>query len=120
MVVSDLLTLRAFRGIVKNGILGGDIDWVVWGVLFMAVFAIGSVLFSTVTAWFAARVGEEVGHRLRCSVHEQVSQVSWGNVAIHGARVVDVGGHVQLVAACGFYDRFVSHFRGDATPPAAG
>ena len=31
----------------------------------MAVFAVASMLFATANAWYAARVGEEVGDRLR-------------------------------------------------------
>jgi ABC-type multidrug transport system fused ATPase/permease subunit len=80
MVVFDLLIPQAIQGIVNNGILGGDIDWVVRGALYMTVFAVASALFSTANAWFAAHVGEEVGHRLRGSVYEHVTELSWGNV----------------------------------------
>ncbi len=80
MVVFDLLIPQAIQGIVNNGILAGDIDWVVRGSMYMAVFAIASALFSTGNAWFAARVGEEAGHRLRHSVYERVTQLSWGNI----------------------------------------
>jgi ATP-binding cassette subfamily B protein len=80
MVVFDLLIPQAIQSIVNNGILGGDIDWVIRGAMYMVVFAVASALFSTANAWFAAHVGEEVGHRLRCSVYEHVSELSWGNV----------------------------------------
>jgi ATP-binding cassette subfamily B protein len=80
MVVFDLLIPQAIRGIVNNGILGQDFDWVIRGSLYMALFAIASMLFATVNAWFAARVGEEVGHRLRVSVYTRVAALSWGNV----------------------------------------
>jgi ABC-type multidrug transport system fused ATPase/permease subunit len=46
----------------------------------MAVFAVASAAFATAVAWFAAQVGEEVGHRLRSSVYRRVTQLSWGNV----------------------------------------
>jgi ATP-binding cassette subfamily B protein len=80
MVVFDLLIPQAIQGIVNNGILAGNFDWVVRGALYMAVFAIASALFSTANAWFAARVGEEVGHRLRMSVYRRITELSWGNV----------------------------------------
>ena len=80
MVVFDLLIPQAIQGIVNNGILAGDIDWVLRGALYMAIFAIASAIFATATSWFAARVGEEVGHRLRCSLYRQVTDLSWGNV----------------------------------------
>ena len=80
MVVFDLLIPQAIQKIVNNGILGGDFDWVVRGSLYMAVFAIASALFATANAWFAARVGEEVGHRLRMGVYEKITELSWGNV----------------------------------------
>ena len=80
MVVFDLLIPQAIRGIVNNGILAGNIDAVVRGALYMAVFAVASALFSTANAWFAARVGEEVGHRLRMGVYGRITELSWGNI----------------------------------------
>src|SRR5262245_7128757 len=80
MVVLALMIPQAIQGIVNNGILGEDIDWVVRGALYMTVFAVASALFSTANAWFAARVGEEVGHRLRGSVYGHITELSWGNV----------------------------------------
>jgi ATP-binding cassette subfamily B protein len=80
MVVFDLLIPQAIQGIVNNGILAGDIDWVLRGALYMAIFAIASAIFATGTSWFAARVGEEVGHRLRCSLYQRITDLSWGNV----------------------------------------
>ena len=56
MVVFDLLIPQAIRGIVNNGILGGDFDWVVRGSLYMAVFAIASMI---------VRDGERVVRRSR-------------------------------------------------------
>ncbi|HEY7070401.1 MAG TPA: ABC transporter ATP-binding protein [Acidimicrobiales bacterium] len=79
-VVFDLLIPQAIRNLVNNGILAGDIDAVVNGALWMAVFAVASAAFATGVAWFAAQVGEEVGHRLRSSVYRRVTQLSWGNV----------------------------------------
>jgi ATP-binding cassette subfamily B protein len=80
MVVFDLLIPQAIRNIVNNGILGGDFDWVIRGSLYMAIFAVASAIFATANAWFAARVGEEVGHRLRVSLYRRISTLSWGNV----------------------------------------
>jgi ATP-binding cassette subfamily B protein len=80
MVVFDLLIPQAIRGIVNNGILAGNFDWVVRGSLYMAVFAIASMLFATANAWFAARVGETVGHRLRILQYRKITSLSWGNV----------------------------------------
>jgi ATP-binding cassette subfamily B protein len=80
MVVFDLLIPQAIQGIVNNGILAGDIDWVLRGALYMAVFAVASAIFATATSWFAARVGEEVGHRLRCSLYAKITDLSWGNI----------------------------------------
>ncbi len=80
MVVFDLLIPQAIRGIVNNGILGGDFDWVLRGSLYMAIFAIASMLFATVNAWFAARVGEVVGHRLRIGLYRKITTLSWGNI----------------------------------------
>jgi ABC-type multidrug transport system fused ATPase/permease subunit len=80
MVVFDLLIPQAIQGIVNNGILAGDIDWVFRGALYMTIFAVASALFSTGNAWFAARLGEETGHRLRVSLYRNVTELSWGNV----------------------------------------
>jgi ATP-binding cassette subfamily B protein len=80
MVIFDLLIPQAIQGIVNNGILAGDIDWVLRGALYMAIFAVASAIFSTANSWFAARVGEEVGHRLRCSLYRRITDLSWGNV----------------------------------------
>jgi ATP-binding cassette subfamily B protein len=80
MVVFDLLIPQAIQGIVNNGILAGNFDWVIRGALYMAVFAVASALFSTANAWFAARVGEEVGHRLRMSFYQKITELSWGNI----------------------------------------
>ena len=79
-VVFDLLIPQAIRNLVNNGILAGDIDAVVNGALWMAVFAVASAAFATGVAWYAAQVGEETGHRLRSSVYRRVTQLSWGNV----------------------------------------
>jgi ABC-type multidrug transport system fused ATPase/permease subunit len=79
-VVFDLLIPQAIRNLVNNGILAGDIDSVVNGALWMAVFAVASAAFATAVAWFAAQVGEEVGHRLRSSVYRRVTDLSWGNI----------------------------------------
>jgi ATP-binding cassette subfamily B protein len=80
MVVFDLLIPQAIRGIVNNGILGGDFDWVLRGSLYMAMFAIASMLFATANSWFAARVGEDVGHRMRVALYRRITELSWGNV----------------------------------------
>ncbi|HTL86364.1 MAG TPA: ABC transporter transmembrane domain-containing protein, partial [Acidimicrobiia bacterium] len=80
MVFFDLLIPQAIRGIVNNGILGQDFDWVLRGSLYMAIFAVCSMLFATANSWFAARVGEEVGHRLRISLYRRITTLSWGNV----------------------------------------
>jgi hypothetical protein len=53
MVAFDLLIPQAIRFSVNNDILGGDIDSVVKGSLYMAVFAIASMLFATANAWYA-------------------------------------------------------------------
>jgi ABC-type multidrug transport system fused ATPase/permease subunit len=55
MVFFDLLIPQAIRGIVNNGILGQDFDWVLRGSLYMAIFAVCSMLFATANSWFAAR-----------------------------------------------------------------
>jgi ABC-type multidrug transport system fused ATPase/permease subunit len=77
LVVFDLLIPQAIRAIVNNGILGGDIDAVVKGSFWMAVFAVASMLFATANAWFAAHVGEEVGHRARVRLYRRVTELSW-------------------------------------------
>jgi ATP-binding cassette subfamily B protein len=80
MVVFDLLIPQAIRSIVNNGILGNDFNAVLDGSLYMAVFAFASMLFATGNAWYAARLGEEVGHRLRMLLYRRVTELSWGNV----------------------------------------
>jgi ATP-binding cassette subfamily B protein len=79
-VVFDLAIPLAIRQIVNNGILAGNFNKVIEGSLYMAVFSIASMLFATACAWYAARVGEEVGHRLRLGLYRKVTQLSWGNV----------------------------------------
>ena len=79
-VIFDLAIPLAIRQIVNNGILAGNFDKVIEGALYMAVFAIASMLFATACSWYAARVGEEVGHRLRVSLYRKVTQLSWGNI----------------------------------------
>src|SRR5690242_11367106 len=74
MVIFDLLIPQAIRRIVNDGILKSDFDVVLNGALIMAVFAVASMLFATVNAWFAARVGEAVGHRLRMSMYSRISE----------------------------------------------
>lgn len=80
MVAFDLLIPQAVRGIVNDGILKGNIDAVFRGALYMAVFAVASMVFATVNAWYAAHVGEAVGHRLRLLLYGHVSELSWGDV----------------------------------------
>ncbi len=80
MVVFDLLIPQAIRSIVNDGILAGDIDVVFRGALYMAVFAVCSMVFATINAWFAARVGETVGHRLRVLLYRHISELSWGDI----------------------------------------
>jgi ABC-type multidrug transport system fused ATPase/permease subunit len=80
MVFFDLLIPQAIRTIVNTGILGGDFDAVLRGALYMAIFAIASMIFATCNAWFAARLGEEVGHRIRVRLYRRVTELSWGNV----------------------------------------
>jgi ATP-binding cassette subfamily B protein len=80
MVIFDLLIPQAIRSIVNNGILAGNFDKVIEGSLYMAVFAIASLLFATVTSWYAANVGEEVGHRLRMRLYGRITELSWGNI----------------------------------------
>src|SRR6188472_4554614 len=78
-VVFDLLIPLAIRQIVNNGILGGNFDKVIKGSLYMAVFSIASMLFATGCAWYAAQVGEAVGHRTRLRLYRRVTELSWGN-----------------------------------------
>src|SRR6476659_1101139 len=80
MVIFDLLIPQAIRRIVNDGILAGDFDVVLNGALLMAIFAVASMLFATANSWFAAKVGEEVGHRLRMSLYRSISSLSWGDV----------------------------------------
>jgi ABC-type multidrug transport system fused ATPase/permease subunit len=80
MVVFDLLIPQAIRSIVNKGILGNDFDAVIKGSLYMAVFAVASMLFATANAWYAARVGEEVGHRIRVRLYRRITELSWGNI----------------------------------------
>ena len=79
-VVFDLLIPLALRSIVNNGILLGNINAVIRGAFWMAVFSVASMLFATGNAWYAAHLGEEAGHRLRMRMYERVSGLSWGNV----------------------------------------
>src|SRR5215471_3061302 len=79
-VVFDLLIPLALRQIVNNGILEGNINAVIRGSFYMAVFAVASMLFATGNAWYAAHLGEEVGHRLRIRMYERITGLSWGNV----------------------------------------
>ena len=79
-VIFDLLIPQAIRSIVNNGILAQNVDWILRGSLYMAIFAIASMLFATAASWYAARVGEEVGHRLRVRLYRRITGLSWGNV----------------------------------------
>jgi ATP-binding cassette subfamily B protein len=80
MVVFDLLIPQAIRRIVNDGILAGDFDVVLEGGAYMAAFAVASMVFATINAWFAARVGEAVGHRLRVALYRRISELSWGDI----------------------------------------
>src|SRR3954470_7240076 len=80
MVGFDLLIPQAIRSIVNDGILGNDIYAVLRGAFYMTVFAVASMVFATVNAWYASRVGEEVGHRSRVRLYRKVSELSWGNI----------------------------------------
>jgi ATP-binding cassette subfamily B multidrug efflux pump len=80
MVVFDLLIPQAIRSIVNDGILDNNINKVIRGAFYMAVFAVCSMLFATANAWYGARVGEEVGHRLRVRLYRKITELSWGNV----------------------------------------
>jgi ABC-type multidrug transport system fused ATPase/permease subunit len=79
-VVFDLLIPQAIQSIVNKGILQNDIDNIIRGSFWMAVFAVASMLFATANAWYAARLGEEVGHRSRVRLYRKITQLSWGNV----------------------------------------
>jgi ABC-type multidrug transport system fused ATPase/permease subunit len=79
-VIFDLAIPLAIRQIVNNGILAGNFDKVINGALYMAVFSVASMVFATAVAWFAARVGEEVGHRTRLRLYRRITELSWGNV----------------------------------------
>jgi ATP-binding cassette subfamily B protein len=79
-VVFDLLIPLAIRSIVNTGILKSDINNIIRGSFWMAVFAVASMLFATGNAWYAARLGEEVGHRSRVLLYRKITELSWGNV----------------------------------------
>jgi len=79
-VVFDLLIPQAIQSIVNKGILQNDINNIIRGSFWMAVFAIASMLFATGNAWYAARLGEEVGHRSRVRLYRKITELSWGNV----------------------------------------
>ena len=79
-VVFDLLIPLAIRQIVNNGILAGNFDKVIEGSLYMAVFAVASMLFATACAWYAAqaRRGGRPPHGVR--LYRRITELSWGNV----------------------------------------
>jgi ABC-type multidrug transport system fused ATPase/permease subunit len=79
-VVFDLLIPQAIQSIVNKGILQNDINNIIRGSFWMAVFAVASMLFATANAWYAAKLGEEVGHRSRVRLYRKITQLSWGNV----------------------------------------
>ncbi len=79
-VVFDLFIPQAIRAIVNDGILEGNINAVIRGSFYMAIFSVASMLFATAVAWYAAKLGEQVGHRLRVGMYERVSKLSWGNI----------------------------------------
>lgn len=79
-VIFDLAIPLAIRQIVNNGILAGNFDKVIKGSLYMAVFSIASMIFATGCAWYAAKAGEEVGHRMRLRLYRRITELSWGNV----------------------------------------
>jgi ATP-binding cassette subfamily B protein len=79
-VTFDLLVPQAIRTIVNNGILQGNINVVIRGSFYMAIFSVASMLFATAVAWYAARLGEQVGHSLRMGMYERISKLSWGNI----------------------------------------
>src|SRR3954451_1358919 len=80
MVGFDLLIPQAIRQIVNDGILGNDIYAVLRGSFYMVIFAVCSMLFATLNAWYAARLGEEVGHRMRTRLYRRITELSWGNI----------------------------------------
>jgi ABC-type multidrug transport system fused ATPase/permease subunit len=79
-VVFDLLIPQAIQSIVNKGILQNDINNIIRGSFWMAVFAVASMLFATGNAWYAAKLGEEVGHRSRMRLYRKITELSWGNV----------------------------------------
>jgi ATP-binding cassette subfamily B protein len=79
-VIFDLLIPQAIRSIVNDGILKNDINNIIRGSFWMAVFAIASMVFATGVAWYAAKLGEESGHRLRVGLYRKIAGLSWGNV----------------------------------------
>jgi ABC-type multidrug transport system fused ATPase/permease subunit len=79
-VVFDLLIPQAIQSIVNKGILQNDINNIIRGSFWMAVFAVASMLFATGDAWYAAKLGEEVGHRSRMRLYRKITELSWGNV----------------------------------------
>jgi ATP-binding cassette subfamily B protein len=79
-VVFDLLIPQAIKSIVNDGILKSDIDNIIRGSFWMAVFAVASMVFATGVAWYAAKLGEESGHRLRVGLYRKIAGLSWGNV----------------------------------------
>jgi ABC-type multidrug transport system fused ATPase/permease subunit len=96
MVCFDLLIPQAIRSIVNDGILKNNINAIVRGSFYMAVFAVASMVFATINAWYGARVGEEVGHRLRLRLYRQITHLSRGF----------------------YHDLYMSQFRGEAAPAA--
>jgi ATP-binding cassette subfamily B protein len=79
-VAFDLAIPQAIRSIVNDGILVGNINAVIRGAFYMAVFSVASMLFATANAWYAAQLGEEVGHRLRIRLYRKITGLSWGNI----------------------------------------
>jgi ATP-binding cassette subfamily B protein len=79
-VIFDLAIPQAIRSIVNDGILVGNINAVIRGAFYMAVFSVASMLFATGNAWYAAQLGEEVGHRLRIRLYRKITGLSWGNI----------------------------------------
>ena len=79
-VVFDLFIPQAIRAIVNDGILKGNINAVIRGSFYMAIFSVASMLFATAVAWYAAKLGEQVGHRLRVGMYDRISKLSWGNI----------------------------------------
>ncbi len=79
-VVFDLLIPLAIQSIVNKGILQNDFSNIIRGSFWMAAFAVASMLFATANAWYAAKLGEEVGHRSRVRLYRKITELSWGNV----------------------------------------